>query len=757
MNARRITALFLAFGIGWILLSDRAVDVLFPDAESRASVQSIKGIVFVLLSAVLVYLLVRMGERRHAAVEAQAKGERDSLAQVLDINPTVIYALKPAADGRPVFEVELVSSNVEKVTGFTRSQWMGTPNFWASHVHPDDATGALAAQERLMQTGQLSHEYRFRHANGSYRWIHDDVVLQKNTIGQPIRMVGAWLDVTDRRLAEERSNVIAQVFESSQEGIFITDAHSRFLSVNRAFTHITGYGMDELEGQTPSVLRSDRQDKAFYRDMWQEISATGRWEGEIWNRRKNGDIYPEWLVISAITDAQQQPVQYLGIFSETSSRKDAEERIQRLVNYDSLTNLPNRALLFDRAKVAFAAASRNHTHATVMHLNVDHFRHINEAFGHEAGDAVLQVLAQRLVQHLKPGDTVSRLSGDDFIILLPHTNAQEASNIALRLMAAVQEPLDVAGEDLRITTSVGVAEFPENGEDLTHLAQAAETAVVQAKQEGRNTIRFFSAALHRQVQDAMALERDLQHAVERQQLVVHYQPQVNADTERVVGIEALVRWQHPERGLVPPALFIPVAEKAGLIRQIGDWVLNQALSDCATWSAQGLPAVPVAVNLSMAQFRDEHLCDTISDALARSGVPAQMLELELTESVAMEDSEFTIATIDSLKKLGVALSIDDFGTGYSSLSYLKRFDIDKLKIDQSFVHDLTVDADDEAIVGAVIQLAHSLGLKTIAEGVETRAQVAFLHGRGCDEFQGYLFSRPVPAAQLAALLAAQGD
>jgi EAL domain-containing protein (putative c-di-GMP-specific phosphodiesterase class I) len=255
----------------------------------------------------------------------------------------------------------------------------------------------------------------------------------------------------------------------------------------------------------------------------------------------------------------------------------------------------------------------------------------------------------------------------------------------------------------------------------------------------------------------MALERDLQHAVERQQLVVHYQPQVNADTERVVGIEALVRWQHPERGLVPPALFIPVAEKAGLIRQIGDWVLNQALSDCATWSAQGLPAVPVAVNLSMAQFRDEHLCDTISDALARSGVPAQMLELELTESVAMEDSEFTIATIDSLKKLGVALSIDDFGTGYSSLSYLKRFDIDKLKIDQSFVHDLTVDADDEAIVGAVIQLAHSLGLKTIAEGVETRAQVAFLHGRGCDEFQGYLFSRPVPAAQLAALLAAQGD
>jgi diguanylate cyclase (GGDEF)-like protein/PAS domain S-box-containing protein len=560
-------------------------------------------------------------------------------------------------------------------------------------------------------------------------------------------------DITDRLQAQARQRLIAQVFETSQEGIFITDGRSHFVSVNQSFTRITGYTMDDLRGQTPRLLRSSQHDTEFFKTMWATIRADGRWEGEVWNRSKTGQDYPSWLTISTIRDDQQQAVQYLGIFTETASRKDAEARIERLANYDSLTDLPNRALLNDRAKVALAAAAKNHGHVAVMQMNVDHFKNINELYGHDAGDEVLQALSRRLVNNLKPTDTVSRLGGDDFIILLPRTNARDAGHVALLLMAAIGEPLTVADHELRITASLGVAEYPDNGTEWAHLTQAAETAVTQAKREGRNTLSFFSKALHQEVQEALAVERDLQFALERQQLVVHYQPQVSAQTQAIVGVEALVRWQHPDWGLVPPARFIPVAEKAGLIRAIGDWVLQQALADTAAWQAAGLPVVPVAVNLSMAQFRHEDLHHTVAQALADSGLPASLLELELTESVAMEDSEFTIATIHRLKQLGVKLSIDDFGTGYSSLSYLKRFAVDKLKIDQSFVQGLTQDADDEAIVSAVIQLAKSLGLDTIAEGVETNEQAIFLRAQGCDEFQGYLFSRPVPAAALAELLA----
>ncbi len=868
------------FGVAWILLSDRLLEALVTDPGMRATVQSIKGLAFVLLSTTLVYLLVRAAERRHAELEAQATRERDRLAQVLNVNPAVMYSLRLAADSSGRFEVDFVGANVLKVTGHPTEHWLSAANFWLDHVHPDDLALAQTMQTELMAKGEISYEYRFRHADGSYRWIHDNLVLIRSELGHPTHIMGAWLDVTDRKQAEatlldsehryrllfdanpmpmwlietatrrflsvnhaavdtygysarefltmklddirparevermrtfvsdleargdhttqagdwlhkkrdgtefwveivrhavvyqgqhcqlalamdvsarkqadEHRRVIAQVFDTSQEGIFITDADTRFISVNQSFTRITGYTTDDVKGQTPRLLSSGRQDKTFYQSMWTMIGADGRWEGEIWNRRKTGEIYPEWLVISAIKDASNQVVQYLGIFTETSGRKEAEARILRLANYDSLTNLPNRALLFDRARVAIASATRNQTTMAVLHLNVDHFKHVNESFGHDAGDEVLKTVAQRLVNHLKPEDTVSRLGADDFILLLPNTTAVDAGKVALRLMAALNAALPVAEQSLIVTASVGVATFPENGADFLKLMQAAEAAVDLAKREGRNAIRFFTPALHEQLQATLAIERDLQHAVARGQLVLHYQPQVDARTRHIVGTEALVRWQHPEWGLVPPVRFIPVAEQTGLIRPIGEWVLNQALADTAAWQAAGLPVVPVAVNLSVVQFRHEGLQDTVTRALQASGLAPSMLELELTESVAMEDSEFTVATINALKTLGVKLSIDDFGTGYSSLSYLKRFAVDKLKIDQSFVRGLNHDANDEAIVTAVISLASSLGLHTIAEGVETEEQAAFLKASGCNEFQGYLFSKPVPAETLAALLA----
>jgi diguanylate cyclase (GGDEF)-like protein/PAS domain S-box-containing protein len=750
MNATRIAALFLLFGTAWILVSDSVLEAFVADSSSRAAVQTVKGMVFVVLSALLVYLLVRVAEKAHARLERSALLERDRLAQVLNVSPAVVYALRPGPHGE--WAVEFVGDNVTTVTGFTKQHWINTPRFWASRVHPDDLPAALEAQKWGSKEGRLTYEYRFCRADGSHCWIHDEVLWEKDEFGKVTRVVGAWLDVTERHLAAEQARLVAQVFESSQEGIFITDADTRFISVNHAFTRITGYGLDELKEQTPALLHSGRHGKPFYRAMWADIAEHGRWEGEIWNRRKNGEIYPEWLTISAINGGDGKVARFLGLFTETSSRKDAEARIERLVNYDSLTNLPNRALLFDRANVALAAAQRNHTQVVLMHFNIDHFKIINETFGRDAGDQVLVTVAQRLVTHLKPEDTVTRLGSDDFAVLLPHTSALHAGEVARRLMALVEAPMTVAGQPMRITASVGVSEFPENGNTMDQLAQAAETAAVLAKREGRNNVRFFSASLQAQTDEARSIERDLHLAVERRQLVLHYQPQVSASTGHIVGVEALVRWQHPEWGLVPPARFIPLAEKAGLIRGIGEWVLLQALTDAAAWQAAGLPAVPVAVNLSMAQFRHEGLRPFVAQALVDKGLSAHLLELELTESVAMEDSEFTIATIQGLKDMGLQLSIDDFGTGYSSLSYLKRFAIDKLKIDQSFVRGLNVDSEDDAIVLAIIHLAHSLGLRTIAEGVETPEQAMSLRAKGCDEFQGYLFSRPVPAAELAVLL-----
>ncbi|MFT3858666.1 MAG: EAL domain-containing protein [Aquabacterium sp.] len=752
MNASRIVALFLAFGIAWIWVSDRAIDLVVADPHIATWIQSIKGMVFVGLSTVLIYVLVRHAERTQLALKAEAVREKDRLAQILDVTPAIIYSLKASPDGQPSMQADFVSHNVEAFTGHPMSRWLNEPQFWIHHVHPDDRAAVEKANAELYDTGGVSHEYRFQHADGSYRWIRDHLILLRDVDGRPAQILGAWMDVTERREAEEQLQLVAGVFEASQEGISITDAGGRFVSVNQSFTRITGYTQEDVQGKTPAILKSGHQDRAFYEEMWQRLATEGRWEGEIWNRRKSGEVYPEWLTISAIEDAQGQVRHYLGIFTETSSHKAAEERIERLVNYDQLTNLPNRALLQDRAKVALASASRTHVPVAVMQLNIDHFRNINETLGPEAGDQTLVTVAQRLLTVLRPEDTVSRLGADEFIVLLPHTPVQDVPAIALRLMGAVNDPFTVAGQEMRLTASIGIAEFPENGADLARLIQSAGSAMHQAKRDGRNTFRFFSHSLQEQVKESLLIERDLRHAVERRQLVLHYQPQMDVHQKRIVGVEALVRWQHPEWGLVPPGKFIPIAEECGLIRQIGHWVMQTAVAQNQRWREEGLPIVPVAINLSPAEFKDPQLRDAIIEVLRDSKLPTNMVELELTESVAMEDTNFTIATIEELKRLGVMLSIDDFGTGYSSLSSLKRFAVDKLKIDQSFVRGLNFDRQDEAIVKTMISLAQSLGLETIAEGVETAEQLAFLQANGCETAQGYLFSKPVPAEQFAALL-----
>jgi diguanylate cyclase (GGDEF)-like protein/PAS domain S-box-containing protein len=751
--AIRISLVYAVFAGAWIWLSDGALRWIFPDPSSHTSLQSVKGSFFVAVTSLLLYILIQRVELVRAELAAKLKLEAERLSHILAVNPAVNYSLVADPRGSGGFVVDYVSPQVERITGYTPAQWLATPGLWLERVHPDDRLKAEQAQQQLQTGGVLVHEYRFLHADGSCRWIYDQLVLACSPCGTRTIVVGAWLDVTVLKQAQAQLRLTSQVFESSQEGIVITDADNCLLSVNRAFTEITGYTREEVIGRDPNLLASGRQDKVFYEAMWRAIRLQGYWQGEVWNRRKNGEVYPEWLSISAIRNAEGQITQHIGILTDISSSKNAEEKIRVLSNYDTLTQLPNRVLLQDRARVALAAAQRSQTQVALMYVDLDRFKNINDSLGHAIGDRFLLEIATRLSTHLHPDDTVCRPGGDEFICLLPNTDYQGAAHVAQRILAIVAEPLLIDGQRLSLTASIGIALFPDNGTDLARLSQCADSALFRAKAQGRNSFQFFAQQMHERANEVLRIENDLYRALENKELLLYYQPQVDAVSLKIVGVEALVRWQHPEWGMVMPGRFIPVAEESGQIRELGNWVMYRAMQQNADWKAAGLPIVPVAINLSAVQFKDAALCDLVVDAMRVSGLDPAMVELEFTESIVMDDSTFTIDMVARLHALGIALSIDDFGTGYSSLSYLKRFKIDKLKIDQSFVRDIQLDPDNEAIVIAIIGLARSLSFRTIAEGVETQAQLDFLRAHQCDEIQGYFYSKPVPAEEFARLLA----
>jgi diguanylate cyclase (GGDEF)-like protein/PAS domain S-box-containing protein len=754
MNATVISLLYFAFGIAWILLSDRTLASVVSDPQKLTELQSIKGLVYVFTSAVLVYGLTRWAELRRSALETETRRQRDFMAQILDVTPVAIYALEPTGPHRDGWKITLVSHTVEQLTGYTVEEWTTLPDLWTRSIHPEDLDRVLRGQQVLRETGTLRHEYRIRRADGTHCWIDDSAVMRFDQQGQPVAMTGAWLDVTARREAQERAHLIAQVFDLSQEGIMITDAQRRLVSVNRTFTEVTGYQAVEVLGQTPSLLSSGRHDAAFYAQMWAQIETTGRWEGEIWNRRKSGEIYPEWLSVSAIRGPRGEVHQYLGIFTDTSTHKATEARIQKLVNYDPLTGLPNQQLLAARAELKLSEAVQTGRSLLFLHLNVDRFTAINETMGHAAGDEVLREIGRRLQAVIDPTATLCRTGGDDFLLLQPDVDLSDVAPLGVKLMDTLAPPMQIADRQFSLSASVGIAMYPDNGSTYLELRQAADSAVHQAKREGRGLVRIASRALQERVQTDLELANDLRWALERDELLLHYQPQFDAHTGRLLGAEALLRWNHPKLGYVSPARFIPIAEEAGLIPPIGSWVIRRAVQQTVQWQAQGLRAVPVAVNLSAIQFRDPMLIAEVHKVITSAGMDPSMLELELTESIAMEDSEFTIGTIEALKGIGVRLSIDDFGTGYSSLKYLQRFSVDKLKIDQSFVRGLGMRGQDDAIVSTIIGLADNLGLKTIAEGVETPEELARLRHMGCAEIQGYLTGRPVDSATFAAVLRA---
>ncbi|MDP2878077.1 MAG: EAL domain-containing protein [Sulfuricella sp.] len=551
----------------------------------------------------------------------------------------------------------------------------------------------------------------------------------------------------------ESLQLAGTVFDNSTEGILITDAQANILQVNRAFTAITGYSEAEAIGQTPRLLRSDRHDVAFFQAMWASLIEFGYWQGEIWNRRKSGEAYPEWLSLIAIRDERGETIHYLGVFADLTEKKLADAHVHRLAYYDPLTGLPNRLQLEERLKQALTAAQYNNWLVAVLYLDLDRFKTINDTLGHPFGDKLLQAVAGRLAGHVRDSDTLARFSGDEFTIVLSDIGSQQnTALVAQKILDALAEPFNLEGQEVFITPSIGIALYPLDTDNKDDLIKNADTAMSHAKAQCGNGFHFYSTDMNATASQRLTMETQLRRALERDEFVLHYQPQVSLHTGRITGMEALLRWQHPERGLVAPGEFISLLEETGLIVPVGEWVLRSACIQNSAWLAEGLPPLRVAVNLSARQFRQSGLAAVVNQALLDAGLAPEHLELEITESIMIQDLQTTITTLHQLHTLGIQISIDDFGTGYSSLSYLKRMPISKIKIDQSFVRDICTDPDDEAIANAVIGLGHSLKMQVIAEGVETREQLEHLRAQGCDEIQGYYFSRPLPAEAFAQLV-----
>jgi len=551
--------------------------------------------------------------------------------------------------------------------------------------------------------------------------------------------------------------ISATAFES-QESVIITDVDGVILRVNKAFTETTGYTAEEAVGQTPRLFKSGHHNAEFYRAMWETILRTGTWQGEVWDRRKNGEIYPKWLTISAVKGGDRAVTHYVGSHIDITERKAAEEEIQHLAFYDPLTRLPNRRLLVDRLQQALASSARSGREGALLFIDLDNFKTINDSLGHDIGDLLLQQVAQRLESCVREGDTVARLGGDEFVVVLEDLseNSMEAATqtkaVGEKILATFSQPCQLRTHEHRSTASIGVTLFNDHQLAKEDLMKQADIAMYQAKKSGRNTLRFFDPQMQKTINDSVALEEELYKALENRLFHLYYQMQVDS-SRRPLGAEALIRWIHPEHGLVSPAQFIPLAEETGLILPIGQWVLETACTQLKAWQQEALTRdLVLAVNVSAKQFRQVGFVAQVQAAVQHHEINPMLLKLELTESMLLEDIEGIIATMSALKEIGVQLSLDDFGTGYSSLQYLKKLPLDQLKIDQSFVRDIIVDSSDKAIVRTIIAMAHSLNLDVIAEGVETEEQRQLLMDMGCTHCQGYLFGKPVPVEQFEVLL-----
>ena len=676
-------------------------------------------------------------------------------------------------------EQQAILGNVQVGVIFVRERVIQLANRYAEHIfgHAPGAMRGLSSRvlylsdEQFLTIGEDAYvaiatpegryeaECRLQHSSGTVFWAR----MCGSALAPESPQAGSiWVfeDITERRLAADQLRLSATVFENTADGVVITNSRQRIVAVNRGFQQITGYSESEVMGLRPSLLKSNRHADEFYAEMWRTLNETHNWSGEIWNRRKSGEVYPEHLTITAVFDTTGELDHYVGVFNDITLRKAAEDEIKYLAFYDLLTRLPNRRLMQDRLRQALTSSIRRHRHGALMLIDLDNFKTLNDTLGHDVGDHLLVAVAERLEACMRQGDTVARLGGDEFVVILENLDedgmaAVQAEGVARKILTQLSEPfpLDVtqSGAKLNLhshqcTSSIGITLFRDQPITVDELMKRADTAMYQAKAAGRNTLRFFDPDMQAAVTARAAMEVDLRRAIKGEQFLLNYQAQVDSGG-RVTGVEVLLRWQHPSRKLMSPAEFIPLTEETGLILPIGQWVLETACERLAEWGKRPEMAhLTIAVNVSARQFHDDSFVDQVLSALDRSGANPQRLKLELTESLLVVDVEEVIAKMTVLKARGVGFSLDDFGTGYSSLSYLKRLPLDQLKIDQSFVRDILADPNDAAIAKMIVDLGESLELTVIAEGVETQEQRDFLATKGCLAYQGFYFSRPLSLA-----------
>ncbi|TXT24575.1 MAG: PAS/PAC sensor-containing diguanylate cyclase/phosphodiesterase, partial [Gallionellaceae bacterium] len=661
------------------------------------------------------------------------------------------------------WELDLVSGKLHwsdeifRMFEIDRSKFAASYETFLNAIHPADRERVSQAYSNSLKDRlpyQITH--RLLMPDGKIKWVEERCTSYFDDGGKPLRSLGTVQDVTQRENDEQQLRIAAAAFET-QEAILVTDRDCNIIRVNQSFEAITGYSFADVAGKNPRILSSGRQDQEFYRQMWAGINAEGRWSGEIWDRRKNGEIYPKWLTITSVKK-DSEITHYVGVFVDISERKRAEEEIRLLAFYDPLTKLPNRRQLMERLHTALSLSQRSRQYGALMFLDLDHFKVLNDTKGHDVGDRMLVEVANRVSGCVRESDTVARLGGDEFVVLLEGLGAQEeeaftrAAHVAEKIRTSLTLPYDLNGYLYESSPSIGVALFLGNDIGIDDLLKRADLAMYQSKETGRNAFRFFEPRMQATLEARSQMEYALRHALDNGELTLHYQLQTNRSKE-LLGAEVLLRWDNPGLGRVSPAQFIPLAEQTRLILPIGCWVLETACQKLKEWERHPLASrLYLAVNISPIQFHQPDFVSTVKTVLGRTAISPARLELELTENLVLENVEVAIEKITALREVGVRFSMDDFGTGYSSLQFIKRLPINTLKIDQSFVRDILTDPGDAVMVQTIAGLAHNFGFDVIAEGVETEAQLSPLIERGCATFQGYLFSKPVPMEEFERLI-----
>ena len=651
----------------------------------------------------------------------------------------------------PGWPVSYVSANVATILGHPLSAWTGGEIVYAELIHPEDRE-RVAREVAAAASGSLAFEhtpYRLRHADGHYLWMFDHTSIERDGAGTIHAYYGYVLDISSRLMAEEKLALWGVAFIFAHEGIFVTDATGAVLEVNQAFLDMTGYTRHEFVGQNPRILKSGYHDPSFYHQLWRDIAETGSWRGELHNKKNSGERYTQSTVISAVRDARGQVSHYIGMAHDITAARESEQRLLQLAYYDALTGLPNRTLLGDRLHQAIAQSKRSNSGLAVCYLDLDDFKAVNDRLGHKIGDRLLIQVALRLLDNIRSGDTVARIGGDEFVLLLNGLDSIEEYDVPLRrLLSGLATSFDIDDEVVQISGSIGITLYPQDSSDPDTLLRHADHAMYAAKQAGRNRYHFFDTQQDRRAQAyRSALER-LWVALSAGEFRLHYQPKVDMRLGRPVGLEGLIRWQHPERGLLPPSEFLDVVDDGELSIPLGDWVIEAALTQMEVWQARGV-AMPVSVNISGRQLQADKFITNLRAALQRHpGIEPGMLEVEILETAALSDLAKVAAVIEDCQRLGISFAIDDFGTGFSSLSYLRRLPANTLKIDQSFVRDILDDPDDTAIVDGVIGLGNAFRRRLVAEGVESVEHGLLLMRLGCDLAQGYAISRPMPPEQV---------